>query len=402
MGLRFRRRIRLAPGLRLNVSGSGLSLSAGPRGASMTIGGRGGTHINAGIPGTGLYTRERVGATSRTASPRTSDSSDGMVTLSITISVEDDGTVVFRDQDGNLLDERLTRKAKEQQKDKIYGLMETVCTDINGHIDALEQIHFATPPPSLRPSYTMQPYGVPKPVEPVPRKHGFLGMLFSSKRAKIDKENADALTAHKSELREWTSRLQNYEAREQARKVLFEEKVLTEVPAMEIVLEENLLDIVWPRETELSTEIRDDGRLVMVDIDLPEIEELPRKTAAIPARGYKLSIKELPVTRHQQLYMRHIHGIGFRVIGEIFSVLPKAEEVVLSAYTQRPDKATGDILDQYLYSVRVNRRDWDGIDFSNLPDVDAAEALGRFDIRRDVTKTGALREIDPFDGPSIA
>lgn len=100
--------------------------------------------------------------------------------------------------------------------------------------------------------------------------------------------------------------------------------------------------------------------------------------------------------------MRHIHGIGFRVIGEIFSVLPKAEEVVLSAYTQRPDKATGEILDQYLYSVRVNRREWARIDFANLPVVDAAEALGRFDIRRDMTKTGTLKEIEPFDGPATA
>ena len=356
--------------------------------------------MNAGIPGTGLYTRERLGANSTAASSRNSTGSNGTVTLSITISVEDDGTVVFRDQAGNLLDERLTRKAKDQQKDKIHGLMETVCTEINRHIDALEQIHFATPSPIVKPSYTMRSYDVPKPVEPVPRKHGFLSMLFSSKRAKIDRENADALAAHKSEFLVWTRNLRQHEAREHARKVLIEEKVLTEMSAMEIVLEESLLDIVWPRETELSTEIRDDGKLVMVDIDLPEIEELPRKTAAVPARGYKLSIKELPVSRHQQLYMRHVHGIGFRVIGEIFSVLPKADEVVLSAYTQRPDKATGDILDKYLYSVRVNRRDWGTIDFTNLPDVDAAEALGRFDIRRDMTKTGVLRKIEPFDGPS--
>ncbi|SBT06896.1 exported hypothetical protein [Candidatus Propionivibrio aalborgensis] len=62
MGIRFRRRIKLAPGLNLNLSGSGLSLSAGPRGASMTFGGRRGAYLNTGIPGTGLYTRERVGA----------------------------------------------------------------------------------------------------------------------------------------------------------------------------------------------------------------------------------------------------------------------------------------------------------------------------------------------------
>jgi len=36
MALRFRRSIRLAPGVRLNLSGSGLGVSVGPRGASVT------------------------------------------------------------------------------------------------------------------------------------------------------------------------------------------------------------------------------------------------------------------------------------------------------------------------------------------------------------------------------
>ena len=41
MGFRFRRSIRLAPGLRLNVGKRGVSLSAGVRGASMSFGSRG-------------------------------------------------------------------------------------------------------------------------------------------------------------------------------------------------------------------------------------------------------------------------------------------------------------------------------------------------------------------------
>lgn len=102
MGIRFRKRIRLAPGLHLNLSGSGLSLSAGPRGASMTFGGRRGTYMNAGIPGSGLYMRERVGAAPSRASslsPSGNSSSD-TVKMTITASVEDDGTVVFKDADG--------------------------------------------------------------------------------------------------------------------------------------------------------------------------------------------------------------------------------------------------------------------------------------------------------------
>jgi len=61
MGIRFRRSIKLAPGLRMNFSGSGVSWTLGPRGLSMGIGKRG-TFLNAGIPGTGFYSRERISA----------------------------------------------------------------------------------------------------------------------------------------------------------------------------------------------------------------------------------------------------------------------------------------------------------------------------------------------------
>lgn len=402
MGIRFRKRIRLAPGLHLNLSGSGLSLSAGPRGASMTFGGRRGTYMNAGIPGSGLYMRERVGAAPSRASSRSSSGGSDTVKMSITISVEDDGTVVFKDKDGNSLDERLVKQAKQQAKDAIQGLMQTACDEINGHLEALERIHHATPAPDWHPTYEPQPYPEPKPSKPAPRKYGLLDKLFASRRARIDKENAEAETTYNASTLIWNRGLREHEAREQARKVLLEEKVHTEMPAMEIVLEESLMDIVWPRETSLESEIRDGGRVVMIDVDLPEIEELPRKTAAVPARGYKLSIKELPATRLQQLYMRHVHGIGFRIIGEAFAVLPEAEEVVLSGYSQRPDKATGEVQDQYLYSVRVSRHEWAGINFTNLDDVDPADALGRFDIRREITKTGLFKAIVPFDGPVTA
>ncbi|MCA1809632.1 MAG: DUF4236 domain-containing protein [Lentisphaerae bacterium] len=52
--LRFWRRIKIAPGLTLNLSKSGGSLSFGPRGAKFTVGPRG-RRATVGIPGTGLF-----------------------------------------------------------------------------------------------------------------------------------------------------------------------------------------------------------------------------------------------------------------------------------------------------------------------------------------------------------
>jgi len=54
MSFRFWRRVRLAPGITLNLSKSAASFSFGPRGAKYTMG-TAGTRATAGIPGTGLF-----------------------------------------------------------------------------------------------------------------------------------------------------------------------------------------------------------------------------------------------------------------------------------------------------------------------------------------------------------
>ncbi len=53
MGFRYRRSIRLAKGLRINLSKSGPSLSVGGRGLAGNFGPRG-TRATVGLPGTGL------------------------------------------------------------------------------------------------------------------------------------------------------------------------------------------------------------------------------------------------------------------------------------------------------------------------------------------------------------
>lgn len=55
MSFRFRRRIKIAPGVRLNLNKRSASLSLGGRGARMTVN-RHGTRKTVGIPGSGVHT----------------------------------------------------------------------------------------------------------------------------------------------------------------------------------------------------------------------------------------------------------------------------------------------------------------------------------------------------------
>jgi hypothetical protein len=54
MSLRFRRSIRIAPGVHVNLGLHGAGLSVGPRGLHVGVNRRG-MYTSAGIPGTGIY-----------------------------------------------------------------------------------------------------------------------------------------------------------------------------------------------------------------------------------------------------------------------------------------------------------------------------------------------------------
>jgi len=66
MGFRFRRSVKVLPGVKLNFGKTGVSASVGRRGANVTVGKRG-AHANVGLPGTGISYRERLDAPSTPA-----------------------------------------------------------------------------------------------------------------------------------------------------------------------------------------------------------------------------------------------------------------------------------------------------------------------------------------------
>lgn len=63
--MRFRRRVKLFPGVVLNFSKSGISTTFGFPGASINFN-KQGAFLNTGIPGTGIYDRKRIGRSNKT------------------------------------------------------------------------------------------------------------------------------------------------------------------------------------------------------------------------------------------------------------------------------------------------------------------------------------------------
>lgn len=59
MAIYFRKRIKIIPGVYMNIGKKSTSFSVGPRGAKLNFG-KNGTYINAGIQGTGIYARTKI------------------------------------------------------------------------------------------------------------------------------------------------------------------------------------------------------------------------------------------------------------------------------------------------------------------------------------------------------
>ena len=120
------------------------------------------------------------------------------------------------------------------------------------------------------------------------------------------------------------------------------------------------------------------------------------------ARGVRIKIKTKSDAQRRREYLRHVHAIGFRLVGEVFHLLPSVGTVVISAYSQRPDRATGRVRDDYLYSARIAREAWSSVNFDNLRAIDLPTSSERFDLRRKMTKTGIFKPVEPFEPESGA
>ena len=136
----------------------------------------------------------------------------------------------------------------------------------------------------------------------------------------------------------------------------------------------------------------EDGAL-LVDLDLPEIEDLPTRKATQLAsgqvRGKDKSQRELKAE-----YARCVFGLGMFCASHFFAVTPHMERVLLSAYTQRRD-SRGEIEDAYIYSVIFDRAAFEAPGYQR----EEPEAfINRFKNRMNRLSDGTLKKIEPY-GP---
>lgn len=437
MTYRFRRTIKLAPGIRMNIGKKGGSISVGGRGGSISFGSRG-VYKNIGLPGSGLSYRSKIGDQSSrnqgiTSSKGLQSKGENTVRAKISVELNDDGSVIYKYENGDLLTDEHVRQVKHQGREYIASVLENKCNEINQANEDLINIHRSTQSPDTEilfvPANFDEPQPVqpsanfpePKPTQPTLKEYGSLAKRMVIFRNNIDKKNNELQENYKNRLKKWdeskayfevnyitefreyqeklnlyNNRLIEFNEKQEKRKKFIEVDRLNDINIMQDFIAEALETIIWPRETIVSFDIDNDGKSVFLDVDLPEIDDMPERESIVNKRDLRLNFREISETQRRKNYYAHIHAIGFRLIGEVFVSLPTISTVVFSGYSQRPDKKTGNITNEYLYSVRVSRDKWEKINFSNLDAIDVSECFKEFDLRRNATKTGVMTPIEPF------
>lgn len=391
MALRFRKSVRLAPGLRLNLGTRGASLSAGPRGASITFG-RNGLFGNVGIPGTGLSYRTRLDGR-KEQSPRLPQSTK-QPHIPVTATITSAGALLLTRPDGGRLPDIDRAVALKQNRVAFLDLLDERARDLNNWINCLLVPHLETPAPDMdvRP-FAAEPFMLPKPEKPEPGEVGYLESWFGG-REKANIQFQEELSTYRSIISEWRAAEENHSVAQQAAAMRHALWRSGDRNAAQTKFEERLTAISWPRETLISYQFLSEE--FQADIDLPEVEDMPGETAKVLRKDMSIEMTRKGETERRRDYATHVHSIGFRVAGEAFAAMPTLRSVLISGFSQRISSATGREEEEYLYSARIDRSGWEQIDF-NRPDViDPADALARFELRRDMTRTGVFKPIVPL------
>ncbi|WNF37879.1 DUF4236 domain-containing protein [Bacillaceae bacterium IKA-2] len=409
MSFRFLKRVRVAPGLRLNISKGGLSSSIGKRGATVTLGRRG-LYGNLGIPGSGASYRTKLDK--KTGRPSNTSYQKRSTNTPKTISMKFDKqshALVFVDEDDQRVPPALERDIKREYRDDIQKLYVQKETEINEQTTKLLVLHKQSfQERSLEELRNLAAEAVVFTIQQPNKKVIFEELktdfeeelsflekvrllLPSNRRNFLSSIQAEASRQYQLESEQFQQAQDVFKKEKIQRLSQVETVIKGEVEVMELWLENFLAELDFPLETNISFTILSNST-VYLDVDLPQMEEIPLTKASILKSG-KLKVEKKSQRQMREDYAIMVGGTALYLSSYVFSLLPTCQTIIISGYTQVQSKATGHIEDQYIYSLKVDKNTFYSL---NLAEVHPIAAFDNFEPITNATKTFIFKEIEPY------
>lgn len=414
--MRFRKSVKICPGVRVNFSKSGVSTSVGGRGGSITVGKKG-TYVNYGIPGTGIYNREKI---SRSAAKGNSNSfniaqdrlNENMIDeFDINIVYAEDGSISFFQNDIQIEDKKIIRQIKNSNefKYKLQELNEERTNQYNKITEGYTDIQRSS---CLVYSNIEDLYNSIKQDVYEPKSFSEILPTDDELKKKAQKSIKRKLFGNKKRIEEYIvnykkdyiDRKSKFLKEEQEREIHFNKmyedeynekkkniKIFGEegVEETSARIDEWLRSITFPFEFNVEYEVKED--VIFIDLDLPEIEDIPLMTTQKMSSGV-IKIKEKSKKQIYQDYSDCVYGLSIYFASNFFNIALAYNDIVLSAYTQRRD-SSGRIKDEYILSVKFDRLGFSNLDYN----VNAKENCMKFPNACLQNMNLSFKEIKPFN-----
>lgn len=441
MGVRFRRSVKICKGVKVNFSKSGASLSLGGRGHGMTFGGSG-TRAHVGIPGTGLSYNTKIGghshsrSHSRSTSRSTSSKPTVQVPKQIGIRMNETGKVIIEDGNGvEITNQAVLRKIKAtaqyqaqvaqldaQRRERIDEMVRDAEAENERFINICESSAVVDPLSrfqarlnNLKPvEYVKSEYDVPAPTKENIRS--FLikeaeatvkGSIFKigKLRKQYVEENLDQ--RYSNAFSAWEAERDDFYAFQEEEKLAADEAAIEEceaqkrflraliegdTSAVSEVFDSWISSCELPVEINISYDWNQQTGTMMLDVDLPEIEDLTlTKLVKTDAGNLKEKKKTLAELRGE--YSTLVFGLAIFIASHTFNVSPAIQRLLVSGYTQRPDK-DGNIKDDYIYSIKFARDMFEQRDLTRVMPKDFCLSAEN---KCNMTTTSLFKAIVPYD-----
>ncbi len=446
MGMRFRRSVKILPGVRINFSGSGISTTIGPKGASINIGKKG-TYLNTGIPGTGLYMREKIGGGQTSMRQSSSYGSKGYdpeflrrydLYKPVTIKIDNSGKIQIFDRNDELItDEVFLKKMKatpdfKAQKDQLITQWrersEQEFQEAQDALSELVNIHrYSYPVKSMleyeqmlatmkKKEYQTRSFDQAEPskneimadLTAYAALHVTTKAFWRVKKLREEYVRDNLEPEYQKQHTEWEKKKQEFEKhqKEEAERqnaAYAEEYELRCAELKEAMagsdeyvkshLEEWLSSSTLPVEVNVDYEYDAEAGEVYIDIMLPAENIIPQQEVIRLSNG---GVKEKAKSRTtiQSEYASMIFGMGICLTSGVFNISPAIKRVIASGFANRRDK-NGNLIEECLYSVIFERDGFEGIEIDQQPPV---EFINKFENRYNATQTWIFKAITPYAG----
>jgi hypothetical protein len=131
---------------------------------------------------------------------------------------------------------------------------------------------------------------------------------------------------------------------------------------------------------------------MMLDLDLPEIEDMPEEKVVELASG-AMRAKPKSQKEIREEYQTCVFGLAVFFASHAFLASEGITDILVSGYTQRRDQKTGELEDHYVYSIAFKRRSFET---STIGKKDPFEFCSGCKGRLNVLSTGVLKQIVPY------